>query len=271
MSGYQYHYDNLECHQTPNGYQIHDHITFCVIDNPTCVLFAGHSRAVDLIQKAAAAAADPGAAAGDKDQAPDERRASHPVDRDRHVLEVRPFIGARVVDVVIGEDSGLLFATPDMEAAARHDAVDTAPGLEHWRRDGPSLGLGVEDLVDGGLVAPETAAETTADHMDFAGDGGAGDMVALARHVGKGFPFIGLGIVDGKIVTVWRTATGDVDLTVDNDRNATAALSRHPRLLFPFSCLGIEFVDRFDKAAPAARLGLATDGMIFPFTVTAMP
>ena len=94
------------------------------MDHPTCVLFAGHSRAVDLIQKAAATAADPGAAAGDKDQAPDERRASHPVDRDRHVLEVRPFIGARVVDVVIGEDSVLLFAAPDMKAAARHDAVD---------------------------------------------------------------------------------------------------------------------------------------------------
>ena len=35
MTGYQYHYDNIETHQTPNGYHIHDHITFCIMDNTT--------------------------------------------------------------------------------------------------------------------------------------------------------------------------------------------------------------------------------------------
>jgi len=35
LTDYRYHYDNIECHQTPNGYHIHDHITFCGMDETT--------------------------------------------------------------------------------------------------------------------------------------------------------------------------------------------------------------------------------------------
>ena len=35
LTDYRYHYDNIETHQTPNGYHIHDHITFCGMDNTT--------------------------------------------------------------------------------------------------------------------------------------------------------------------------------------------------------------------------------------------
>ena len=35
LTDYRYHYDNIECHQTPNGYHIHDHITFCGMNDTT--------------------------------------------------------------------------------------------------------------------------------------------------------------------------------------------------------------------------------------------
>ena len=35
LTDYRYHYDNIETHQTPNGYHIHDHITFCGMNDTT--------------------------------------------------------------------------------------------------------------------------------------------------------------------------------------------------------------------------------------------
>ncbi len=35
LTDYRYHYDNIETHQTKNGYHIHDHITFCGMNDTT--------------------------------------------------------------------------------------------------------------------------------------------------------------------------------------------------------------------------------------------
>src|SRR5688572_8305829 len=59
--------------------------------------FAAHCRPVDLVEQAAEAAADLGAAAAYPDQTVDKGRPDDPVNGDRHGGEARPLVGPGIV------------------------------------------------------------------------------------------------------------------------------------------------------------------------------
>ena len=99
-------------------------------------LIASYRWANHLMVRAAAAAAHPGAAAGQVDPTIDVSQAGDAMHGNRHIGQTRPAVGLRIVDYVMGKHTGLpncrMFATKGMKATVDGDPVEPAARFRHW-------------------------------------------------------------------------------------------------------------------------------------------
>ena len=178
---------------------------------------------------------------------------------DRHVLEAGPGVIARIVVIVVGKHAGRPFSAPYVEAAASHHAVHSAASPQHGGCGRPGPGPGVEDFVRRRHLRRQAVAEAPADDVDAAIDGGAGQVIALARQVREDFPAVRRRIVGREVVAARRAPAGHVDLAVEHDGDARAARGRHRRLSDPLPHRRIQLIDRVLVPLVRHIRGLAAD------------